>query len=200
MEQSEGYLVPAERIEKAIFTIRGDRVMLDADLAAIYGVTTRRLLEQVKRNSDRFPPDFVFQLTEAEWLSLRSQNATSKAEPGRGGRRYRPYAFTEHGAVMLACVLRTPRAVEVSVFVVKAFTRMRRMLADQREFALKLAELESRLASHDNNFQVVFDALRKLMHTPEPKKRRIGFITTDRHGEAGSDFIARDRPRRSRSR
>jgi len=97
MEQSEGYLVPAERIEKAIFTIRGDRVMLDADLAAIYGVTTRRLLEQVKRNSDRFPPDFVFQLTEAEWLSLRSQNATSKAEPGRGGRRYRPYAFTEHG-------------------------------------------------------------------------------------------------------
>ncbi|MEO0078854.1 MAG: hypothetical protein ABIK86_07660 [candidate division WOR-3 bacterium] len=123
---------------------------------------------------------------------MESQSATSKEKPGRGGRRYYPYAFTEHGAVMVASVLRTPRAVQVSVFVVRAFVRMRRMLADQRRLALKLAELESQLASHDRSFQVVFDAIRQLMQPSEPKKRRrIGFVTDD--DSTGSDFTARDR-------
>jgi len=195
--------MPVERIDSAILEIRGHRVMLDADLAAIYGVSTRRLKEQVRRNRERFPEGFMFELSLDEKDEL-----VAKCDRFRALRHSssRPYAFTEHGAVMLAAVLKSQRAVEVSVFVVEAFVRMRRMLADQRQFALKLAELETKLAAHDKNFQVVFDALRKLMQPlePQPKKRRIGFGPDDNRTGSSSDFIARDRlateprPRRRR--
>jgi hypothetical protein len=193
-------LMPVERIDGAILEIRGHRVMLDADLAAIYGVSTRRLKEQVRRNSARFPARFMFELSKEERdevVAKCDHLARLRFSPSL------PYAFTEHGAVMLAAVLKSQRAVEVSVFVVEAFVRMRRMLADQRQFALKLAELETRLASHDKNFQVVFDALRKLMQPlePHPRKRRIGFGPDDNRTGSSSDFSARDKPaRRHRSR
>ena len=160
-------LVPMERIESVILVFRGYKVILDSDLAALYGVETKRLNEQVRRNRDRFPPDFMFQLTEEEDERLRSQFATSK--PGRGGRRSLPFAFTEHGAIMAASVLNSPRAIEVSVFVVRTFVKLREMLASNREMALKLAELEKK---YDAQFKVVFDAIRGLM---TPPKRRVGF-------------------------
>jgi hypothetical protein len=190
-----GYLIPVERIDSAILEIRGQKVMLDADLAAIYGVETKALVRAVKRNAERFPTGFMLQLTRDEFDRLRCQFGTSK---GRGGRRHLPYAFTEHGAVMLAAVLKSRRAVEVSVFVVQAFIRMRKLLADQRQFALKLAEIEAKLTAHDKNFQVVFDALRKLMQPlePHPRKRRIGFGPDDNRTGSSSDFIARDKPAR----
>ena len=156
-------IVPAERIEAKILLIRGQKVMLDADLAALYGVSTKRLNEQVRRNKDRFPDDFLFQLSAQETENLRSQFATSSAE--HGGRRYRPYAFTEHGAVMLASVLNSKIAVEASIQVVRAFVRLRQMLATHKELAAKLAELESRLDAHDENITAVFEAIRQLMKT-----------------------------------
>jgi hypothetical protein len=194
--KDSGHLIPTERLDSAILEIRGERVMLDYDLAAIYGVTTKALNQAVKRNRDRFPADFMFELTldeKDELVTNCDRLAALKHSSSI------PYAFTEHGAVMLASILKSKRAVEVSVFVVRAFIRMRRMLADQRRFAIKLAELESKSAAHDKNFQIVFAAIKQLMQPPEPKKKRIGFVTDDdRSGQtgSGSDFIARDRPRR----
>jgi len=164
--------VPLERIEKAIFLIRGERVILAADLAILYGVTTKRLNEQVKRNQRRFPEDFMFQLTpdEAESMRrLRSQFATLK----RGQHiKYLPYAFTEHGAIMAANVLNSERAVQASVTVVRAFVRLRQILATNAELARKLEELEKK---YDAQFKVVFNAIRQLMTPPEPKRKQIGF-------------------------
>jgi len=172
-------MVPVERIEGAILELRGQRVVLARDLAVLYGVSTKALNQAVNRNLDRFPKDFVFQLTNAEWTALRSQFVTLK----RGQHiKYLPYAFTEHGAVMAATLLKTRRAAEVSVFVVRAFIRMRRLLAGQRELALKLAELESKLTVHDQNFKDVFDAIRKLMEKPKPEPappRKIGFHVSE---------------------
>ena len=194
--KDSGYLIPTDRLDSAILEIRGERVMLDYDLATVYGVTTKVLNQAVKRNLDRFPADFVFELTldeKDELVTNCDRLATLKHSSSV------PYAFTEHGAVMLASVLKSKRAMEVSVFVVRAFIRMRRMLTDQRRFATKLVELESKLATHDKNFQIVFAAIKQLMLPPEPKKKRIGFVTDDdKLGQtgSGSDFIARDRPRR----
>lgn len=165
-------LIPLERIEGAILEIRGERVMLDRDLAGIYGVSTSALNQAVRRNRDRFPKGFMFELTPDEKDELVT-NCDRFARLKHSSSM--PYAFTEHGAVMLAAVLRSKRAVEVSVFVVKAFLRMRQMLADQRKLALKLAELESRLAVHDRSFQQVFAVLRQLMDQPQKKPGRIGF-------------------------
>jgi len=162
--------IPVERIEQAILLIRGQKVMLDADLAKLYATTTKRLNEQVKRNRDRFPDDFMFQLTKEEWGSLRSQTATSKT--GRGGRRVPPYAFTEHGAIMAANVLNSARAVQASIQVVRAFIRLRELLASHKELARRLDALEQR---YDGQFKVVFDAIRKLMTPPEPRVPRMGF-------------------------
>lgn len=162
--------IPIERIERAILLLRGHKVMLDADLAILYGVTTKRLNEQVKRNVDRFPPDFMFQLTPDEWQGLPSQFATTKG--GRGGRRTPPYAFTEHGTVMLANVLNNPVAIQASIHVVRAFIRLREMLASHAELAQKLAELEQK---YDAQFKVVFDAIRQLMAPPSRTQRSIGF-------------------------
>lgn len=164
-------IVPVERIESRILLIRSHRVMLDSDLAELYGVTTKRLNEQVKRNKERFPADFMFQLTSEETKSLRSQIATSK----RGGRRYRPYAFTEHGAIMAASVLNTHRAIEVSVYVVRAFVKLRQVLRTHKQLARKLAELEKRIEGHDEEIMALFEAIRQLMEPPEKPAKRIGF-------------------------
>jgi len=171
MAGKSGYMIPMERVENAILEIRGERVMIDYDLAAIYGVSTKALNQAVKRNRERFPEGFAFQLTKAEKEELVT-NCDRLAALKHSSSL--PYAFTEHGAVMLAAVLRSRRAVEVSVFVVRAFIRMRRMLADQRQLALRLAELERKLAVHDKSLRAVFAALRQLMQPPAPK-RPIGF-------------------------
>jgi hypothetical protein len=166
-------VIPIERIEGRILMIRGQRVILDADLATLYGVTTKRLNEQVKRNSERFPGDFMFRLTSVESDVLRSQIATSK---GRGGRRHRPYAFTEHGTIMAANVLNSPKAAKVSVFVVRAFVKLREMLSTHRELAHKLEQLERKLQDHDGEILSLINAVRQLMDEPEsPAKPRIGY-------------------------
>ena len=160
-------------LEAAIHLIRGQRVMLDSDLAAIYQVTTKRLNEQVRRNISRFPEDFAFQLTVEELTNLRSQIATSSFH---GGRRYRPWVFTEHGAIMLASVLNSDIAVQASVRVVRAFVRLREMVAANAQLAANLEELERRLDSHDEAIANLFAALRQLLEPPEaPKRREIGF-------------------------
>jgi antitoxin component of MazEF toxin-antitoxin module len=167
-------LVPAE-VEQQIFTVRGQRVMLDVDLAALYGVTTKRLNEQVKRNLDRFPKDFMFQLTLEEGQSVRasrSQIATLK----RGQNiKYAPYVFTEHGAVMLASVLNSRIAVQASIRVVRAFVRLRTILAAHKELAAQLDVLEQKYEKHDEHFETVFAALRQLLTATSPTRRQIGF-------------------------
>ena len=163
-------LVPVERIERAIILVRGEKVMLDSDLAEIYGVETGALNRAVKRNENRFPTDFMFQLTTREAESLRCQFGISNER--RGGRRYLPYAFTEHGALMLANVLNSERAAQTSVQVVRAFVRLRQMLASNAELARKLEALEKK---YDTQFKVVFDTIRRLMSPPETKRREIGF-------------------------
>lgn len=169
-------LVPG-RIESAIYALRGEKVLLDEDLASLYRVETKRLIEQVKRNIERFPDDFMFQLTQQEWESLRSQSATSKGDrPGRGGRRYTPYAFTEQGVAMLSSVLRSETAVAVNIEIMRAFVRLRSMLASNEQMQRKLDSLERK---YDKQFKVVFDAIRALMTPPEPKKSRIGFKGAD---------------------
>jgi len=160
---------PVEHIEQAIRLIRGEKVILDADLAALYGVETRVLVQAVKRNRKRFPPDFMFQLTKEEFTVLRSQTVTSR---GWGGRRYPPYAFTEQGVAMLSSVLRSPRAIGVNIEIMRAFVRMRRLLASHARLEKKLLKLEEK---YDGQFAVVFEALKQLMAPKEPKTRQIGF-------------------------
>jgi hypothetical protein len=189
--KDSSYLIPVDQLDRAIIVIRGRRVILSHDLAAAYCVTTKRLNEQVKRNTRRFPADFAFELTDEEWAALRSQFATSNTRPGRGGRRYQPHAFTEHGAVMAASVLNTDRAVEVSVFVVRAFVRMSQVLASHRQLALKLAELEGRVTVHDKTIQSLLAAIRSLITPPAPPRRKIGFATNP-----DDNIIAHDRPAR----
>jgi len=158
-------------VESRIFVQRGQKVILDSDLAELYGVPVKRLNEQVKRNRERFPQDFMFQLSAEEEQSLRSQNATSK----RGGRRYLPYAFTEHGAIMAATVLNSERAVQMSVFVVRAFVRLREVLATNQQLAGKIDELERRLDTHDASIQELIEAIRELMEPAPASGRTIGF-------------------------
>ena len=169
-------LVPVEYVERRILSIRGQNVIIDADLAELYGVETRRLNEQVKRNRERFPDDFVFQLTREEFEALRSQSAISNA--GRGGRRTPPYAFTEHGALMAANVLRSERAIEMSVFVVRAFVQLRGMLSSQTEMLRKLEELEDKVGEHDDALRSIVEAVRQLM-APASRPPRIGFEAKD---------------------
>jgi hypothetical protein len=168
----EPRLLGAGDIAERIFAIRARKVMLDADLAALYGVTTKRLNEQVRRNPGRFPPDFMFPLSNQEVANLRSHLATSSW----GGRRRPPIAFTEHGALMAASVPNSPRAIEASLYVVRAFVSLRDMLAAHRELADRLDALERRLASHDEAIVGVVAAIRKLMETPASRKRPIGFV------------------------
>ena len=159
--------------ETVIVRVRGQAVIFDTDLAALYGVTTKRLNEQIRRNRDRFPEDFAFQLTLKEWDCLRSQIATSK---GRGGRRYLPCVLTEHGAIMAASVLNSSKAVEVSVFVVRAFVQLRQVIAGHKELADRIAQLERKLGDHDKQILVMVDAIKQLIDPRlPPKTRRIGF-------------------------
>jgi len=161
--------IPQERIERRILLIRGQKVMLDANLAELYGVTTKRLNEQVRRNIDRFPDDFMLKLTREEVEALRSQFATSSSW---GGRRYNPLAFTEQGVAMLSGVLRSQRAVQVNIAIMRAFVKLREMLASHRDLARRLDEMEKK---YDAQFKVVFDAIRELMKPPEKPRPRIGF-------------------------
>ena len=176
-------------VEGAIHLVRGQRVMLDSDLAAIYGVTTKRLNEQLRRNRSRFPSDFAFQLTAEELTNLRSQIATSSFH---GGRRYRPWVFSEHGALMLASVLNSEIAVQASVRVVRAFVRLREMVAANTQLAAKLEELERRFDSHDQAVANLFAALKQLLEPSEPTKRReIGFHVR----ESAARYRAKQRSR-----
>lgn len=165
-------LITETYIEQRILLLRGQKVMLAHDLAELYGVTTKRLNEQVRRNKQRFPADFMFQLSAKEVANLRSQFATSKE--GRGGRRYPPYAFTEHGAVMLASVLNSPVAIQASIQVVRAFVRLRSILAAHKELAKKLDALEQKT---DSKFKVVFELIAKYLKPEQKKFTRIGFST-----------------------
>jgi hypothetical protein len=166
-------IVPVEQIASRIFLVRGHRVMLDSDLAGLYRVSTKRLNEQVKRNKRRFPADFMLSLTRREALALRSQFATSNLR--QGGRRYAPYVFTEHGAVMLASVLNSPVAVQASIQVVRAFIKLRELLGTQHKLALKLLQLEKRLGEHDDEITALFEAIRRLMEPPDKPGKPIGF-------------------------
>ncbi|RJQ32552.1 MAG: ORF6N domain-containing protein [Actinobacteria bacterium] len=174
-------VIPVERIEKSILLLRGQKVMLDTDLAELYGVETKRLNEAVKRNIDRFPADFMFQLNEEELeilksqfvtSSLRSQFATSNT---KGGRRYYPYAFTEQGVAMLSSVLKSKRAVQVNIEIMRAFVKMRQLIASNKELALKLEELERKSDRHDDQISAIFAAIKKLMLPPSKPKNPIGF-------------------------
>lgn len=161
--------LPVETIEHKILFLRGQKVMLDADLATLYGVPTKRLNEQIRRNPKRFPADFMFQLTFQEVTNLRSQIATSKYW---GGRRYLPYVFTEQGVAMLSSVLNSERAIEVNVEIMRAFVRLRQILATHKDLSRKLEEMEKK---YDHQFKVVFDAIRQLMAPPPSKSKKIGF-------------------------
>src|SRR4030043_1832184 len=162
-------LIPVECIERTILLIRGHKVILDADLAALYGVETKQLIRAVKRNLPRFPDDFMFQLNEEESENLRFHFGTSSQW---GGRRYPPYAFTEQGVTMLSSVLRSKRAIQVNIEIMRAFVRLRRILASHADLARKLDALEKK---YDAQFKAVFVAIRQLMAPPEPQSRRIGF-------------------------
>ena len=166
--------IPVEQIERAILLIRGQKVMLDADLAGLYGVSVGRLNEAVKRNRDRFPADFMFQLSDTEFANLKSQIAISSY--GWGGRRHPPYAFTEQGVAMLSSVLKSKRAVHVNIAIMRAFVKLREMLSAHTELRQKLAELERKLEGHDGQIRSLFEAIRRLM-APPPKPKRIGFRT-----------------------
>lgn len=169
-------LQPIARVEditRRILTVRGQRAMLDSDLAALYGVTTKRLNEQVRRNRVRFPADFAFQLTAEEVANLRSHFATSSSQ--WGGRRYLPLVFTEHGAVMLANVLNSPGAIQMSVFVVRAFLQLREWVAGQTDLAARLTALERRVGVHDSELIDIIQTIRRMLEPPVEPRKRIGF-------------------------
>src|SRR5208283_3647107 len=166
-------IVLTKKAGSKILVLRNQKVILDTDLAELYRVPVKRLNEQVKRNPQRFPPDFLFPLTSAEYQGLKSRNATSSST--HGGRRYLPNAFTEHGAIMAATVLNSKRAVEMSIFVVRAFVRMREALATNHKIVAKLNDLEQRLENHDADIQDIVEAIREMMRPPAPTGKKIGF-------------------------
>jgi len=161
--------VAAQRIH----LVRGHKVMLDEDLAALYQVATRALVQAVNRNVRRFPQEFMFQMTDDEWSALRSQNVISK---GRGGRRYAPYAFTEHGALMLSSVLKSDTAADVGITIVKTFVQLREMLSTNKELTAKLMELERKVSGHDQAIAGLINTIRQLMAAPQEQTRPIGFV------------------------
>jgi hypothetical protein len=166
-------LLNDQKIERSIHVVRGLRVMLDSDLAALYEVTTARLNEQASRNRDRFPDDFAFQLTRQEFTDLISQNATSSS--GHGGRRTLPWAFTEHGVAMLSSVLRSPQAVHVNIAIIRTFVKLRRLLATPGELVEQLTKLADTVQLHDRQIRAIMDVLKRMVDQPPPPRRRIGF-------------------------
>lgn len=170
-------IIPIEQVVQSIRWIRGQKVLLDFDLAALYGVQTKNRNKAVKPNAERFPADFMFQLTPEELRSLRFQSGTSKA---RGGLRYRPYAFTEQGVAMLSSVLKSDRAIRVNVAIMRTFVRLRQTLESNRELARKFSELEQRIGKHDEEIAAILEAMRQLMAPPEKPRREIGFHVRER--------------------
>lgn len=171
---SETEIIPVDQIQSRILNLRGLRVLLDGDLAAFYGVSKKAFNQAVKRNESRFPVDFRFQLNSEEVTNLKSQFVTSS--DGHGGRRKLPFVFTEHGALMAAMVLNNPRAVQMSLVVIRAFVALRRMVLDQKALAEKLSQLEARVGAHDQQLASIIEAIRLLAALPDPKDRRkIGF-------------------------
>jgi hypothetical protein len=169
-------LIPVETIQSKIFQLRGKSVMLDRHLAPLYGVTTKAFNQAVKRNKNRFPDDFMFQLSKDEFYSLRSQFVTSK-NPGRGGPRYLPYAFTEHGVSMLSAILNSSKAVDISIYIVRAFVSLKKMLIDNEALKYAIEGLEKRMSKNERNIQLAINAIQQLIEPPEVKKpnRKMGF-------------------------
>ncbi len=175
-------LVPIESIVRKIIFLRSEKVLLDRDIAELYGVETKVLKQAVRRNIKRFPSDFMFELTKEENLSLRSQNVTLK----RGQHsKYLPFVFTEQGVAMLSSILNSEWAIEVNIAIMRAFVQLRRMISSHDKLARKLAELEQHLESHDEQIQAIFEAIRQLMAPPETKKKKIGFIVKERRAAYG---------------
>jgi ORF6N domain len=172
-------VVPRERIERAIFFLRGHKVMLSTHLAELYEVEPRALVQAVKRNLERFPPDFIFQLSKVEFQNLKSQIVTSN---WGGLRRAAPYAFTEQGVAMLSSVLNGRRAVQVNIEIMRAFVRLRELIITHKDLARRLNEMEKK---YDSQFRVVFDAIRELMAPPTPKKQKIGFLVKEQTARYG---------------
>lgn len=166
-------IVPIERIEKRIYFIRNQKVMIDEDLAELYNVETKNLNKAVARNLDSFPKDFMFQLSKEEWNSLKFHFGTSKK--GRGGRRYLPYVFTEQGVAMLSSVLKSKKAIKVNIQIMRAFVKLREILSTHKELAQKLKELELRIDSNDQQIQAIFNVINQLLSPPEKPKQKIGF-------------------------
>jgi hypothetical protein len=169
----DGSLIPSERIERSILLIRGHKVILDADLAALYRVETKQLIRAVKRNLPRFPEDFMLQLNEEEFENLRFHFGTSRW----GGQRYRPYVFTENGVAMLSSVLNSQRAIHVNIQIMRTFARLREMLMTHKDLKQKIEEMEKK---YDYQFKIVFDAIRQLLEPPEKPKKRIGFLAEEK--------------------
>ena len=167
-------LVAIEKIERKIYLIRGKKVMLDKDLAELYKVETKVLLQAVKRNKDRFPEDFMFQLDQEEYEALRSQFVTSNK--GRGGRRFKPYAFTEQGIAMLSSVLNSKRAIQVNIQIMRTFTKLREMIENNKDLRKKIEEIEKK---YDSQFQIVFEAIKQLIEPEVKPKRKVGFYVAD---------------------
>lgn len=166
-------IVPIERIEKKIFLIRNQKIMLDSDIAKPYGTETKILNKAVSRNQDRFPKDFMFQLTSEEWSSLKFHSGTSKK--GRGERRFLPYAFTEQGIAMLSSVLNSKRAIQINIQIMRAFVKLREILSTHKELAQKLKKLELKIDSHDQQIQTIFEVINQLLTTRKKPIRKIGF-------------------------
>jgi len=167
---SKNLPIPVERIEKAILLVRGQKVLLDRDLAVLYGVETRALNQAVRRNINRFPPDFMFELTREEIMRISQTVISSEIKYSK-----RVHAFTEQGVAMLSSVLKSERAIEVNSAIMRVFVRLREMMATHKELAFKLIELEERLEGHDEQIQNIFEAIRQLMTPPEPARKKIGF-------------------------
>ena len=176
-------IIAIERIAQSILFVRGQKVLLDSDLADLYGVETRSLIQAVKRNIDRFPSDFMFQLTPEEYDSLRSQIVISK---GKGGRRYLPYAFTEQGVAMLSSVLNSHRAVEVNIAIMRVFVHLRRMIVSHADLAKKFTELEAQFKDHDEKIEAIFEVIHQLISPDEKlKKKRIGYTVKEKQASYG---------------
>jgi len=174
-KSTKSVMIPDELVMNKIYVIRGQKVMLDMDLAALYHVETKRLNEQVKRNELRFPVDFMFRLTKKEFDNLKSQFATSSW----GGTRKLPLAFTEQGVAMLSSVLNSETAIRVNIRIIRVFTKMRALLLTHKDILLQLEKMENKIASHDNDIVVIFDYLKQLLNPPEPPRNKIGFRRID---------------------
>ena len=188
--------VPIESIVSKIVFIRDEKVMLDRDLAELYGVETGALNRAVKRNTERFPEDFMFQVTGEEAEVLRCQTGISK--PGRGGRRYLPYVFTEQGVAMLSSVLNSKRAIDVNIAIMRAFVQLRKMIASNNKLAQKLAELEQHLESHDEQIQAIFEAIRQLMTPPAKPRKNIGFVVKEKQAAYSRRGVKRKKAKHAR--